>query len=144
MKKIYCILILFLICGCAKLPENTNKNIEDALIEKAQRIGLYLVAAKQAEEEGNSQASVYLCELAEEEIEHIKNLSIIQARTGRNAQSSIKKIMQIEKNAARSKYPKMARNAHDEDKEEVADLFKKMAQDEERHYSGLRGIRKKN
>lgn len=145
MKKFYfiAVLIMFFSYGCAQLPERTDKNIEEALIEKAQRVGLYLAAAKQAEEEGNSQASVYLGELAEEEIEHIKKLSIIQASTGRNTKRSLKKIAKIEKNAAHSRYPKMSRNARDEKNAGIADLFNSLAQDEDRHYSGVNGMIRK-
>lgn len=144
MKKIYfiAIVIVFFISGCFKLPESTDKNIDNALIEKARRVGIYLAASKQAEEAGNSEAAVYLGEIAEEEIKHIKNLSIIQVHIGRNTKSSLKKILKIEKEVSRITYPKIARIARDEGKEEIADLFEKMAQDEKRHYLGLKGIRK--
>lgn len=144
MKKLYfiAILILFFTSGCSYIPESTDKNINDALIEKAQRVGIYLAASKQAEEAGNSEIAVYLGEIAEEEVKHIKNLSIIQVHIGRNTKRSLKKILKIEKKVSRITYPKMARIARDEEKEEIADLFEKMAQDEERHYLGLKGIRK--
>lgn len=145
MKIYHFIIILFFFAGCSSYEQasNTKDNLKKALMEKAERAGIYLAASRQAEKEGYSEVAVYLGELAEEEVKHIKNLSVSCAKLKRNTKRNLKKILKIEKEVSRHTYPKMARIARDEKKEEVARLFEKMTKDEERHYLGLKGLLEK-
>lgn len=141
--RIYYLLFAFLI-GCSSIPlSDTKENLEKALFEKAERVGFYLAASKQAEREGYSELAVYLGEVAEEEVKHLNNLSVLLVKLEKNTKKNLKKLQKIEKRVSRHTYPEMARIARDEGKEEIAALFEEMTKDEERHYLGIKGILKK-
>lgn len=137
------IVLIFIGCSSYYQTSNTKENLQQALMEKAKRAGIYLVASKQAENEGYSEVAVYLGELVEEEIKHIKKLSILQVKLKRNTKKNLKEIMKMEKKAFLSTYLRMARVAKNEGKEEIARIFEDLAKDEERHYMGIKGIYKR-
>lgn len=115
--------------------------IDEILAEKTDRIGLYLAAAKKAESEGFVQASVYLNEVAEEEIEHAAKLAAMSSRA-LSTKKNLKTLYRLEKTAGKITYPDLAATATKYGNEAAVILFKQMAQAEMRHSAGLKALLK--
>ena len=134
---------LFLFYGCKPYtpPLDTKNNIRTALIEKADRVGTYIAVAQQAENEGYSEVSVYLNGLAQQEMEHVRDLAVLQIDIERTTKRNITKILKLEKKAYMSEYPKMSRVATAEGRDDISQIFDYLAEDEERHYMGIKGLK---
>lgn len=139
------VMLLLSSCGNSPLPfsEDMAQSLQQLLLEKTQRSGIYRAAAKQAEREGFADIAVYLSEIAEEEANHAKTLSGLQVVLKKNTKKNIDDLISMEKNAFRNTVPAILEAARKEGNEEVVAALEKIRQDEERHYSGLQGLEKK-
>ncbi len=141
------ILIIGLLYNCSYTPPSDTKALEDnfkeIITEKVQRIGFYILASKQAENEGYGELAVYFSEIAQEEINHIKAISVLNLKTARTTKKNVKKAMKMEKNASRRNYQSILKSSKLGNDENTKNIFEKIIQDEKRHFLGLRGLIKK-
>lgn len=141
------VLIAGLFNDCTYTPSSDTfgfeQTLKNTIIEKVERAGYYTMASKQAEKEGYGELSVYFSEVAEEEINHVKALSVLNRKTERTTKKNVLKTMKMEKNASRRDYQSIISKAGQLGEEEIVKVFEQIVQDEERHYLGLRGFVKK-
>lgn len=120
-----------------------DEDLKNIITEKVRRAGYYTLVSKQAEKDGYGELAVYFSEIAEEEINHIKALSVLNIKTQRTTKKNVQKAMKMEKNASRHDYQRILRSAKRLNDEEMIKIFEQIIEDEERHFLGLRGFIKK-
>ncbi len=132
-------------CGLSQESDYAEKSlglrVDETLAEKTDRIGLYLASAKKAESEGFVQTSVYLNEVAEEEIEHAGKLAAMSSRV-LSTKKNLKTLYSLERTAGKITYPALAARAKKSGNEAAAILFQQLADDEKRHTAGLKALLK--